>query len=685
MNMTTQEKPRGFFRKLFSPTALLLYLLLVMVSVGALAIYVTRATRLIEKKFSGQLWAIPSKVYSDTYRLYPGINALDRKIEDKLRRLGYTPTYDQIKNNGEYRIARSPKGEITNIEIYLHAFDYPNQSFSGYPLQINLQNGVVESMKNVRTGEEVSIVELEPELITEFFEGTREVRQIIKLKDVPPNLLNSIIAIEDQRFLEHGGIDPKGIFRAFMANIFAGGKVVQGGSTLTQQLVKNFFLTPERSIKRKVIEAVMALIVEMKYSKDQILELYVNEIYLGQRGSAEIHGVAEATQFYFSKPLRELTLSEAALLAGLIRGPNYYEPFQHYDRATSRKDKVLDHMLQANLIVREEYDDARRDRPQVRQTFIMNNSAPYFVDYLRHQLLELYDTKILASEGLRIFTTLDTIMQQEADKAVAEGVVDLEKTYRHVRTPPTGGFPHWKGPVPQRWISSDNILQAALIAIEPPTGHIKSMVGGRGYAETQLNRAFQSKRQPGSTFKPFTYITALMDPQHRWSLSSTMPDEPFTHVFAGGQTWSPRNYGEKYRGSVSLHYALRHSINVPTARLALQVGVPKIIETAKKMGITTALKPFPSVVLGSQELTPIELATAYSTLANNGIYVTPIAIKQIVDKNNRVVEQRNVKAKEGIPPDVAYMITYVLQDVVKQGTAVRVRQLGFNRPVAGKT
>ena len=686
MPTTSKEATRGWLKSLFSPTILITTTILLMIGIVTFAIYFTHLTRIIERRFSGQLWAIPSKVYSDSFPLYVGMNALDMGVLHKIRRLDYIATNDQIKHAGEYRTLRDQEGGTAAIEIYLNPFSYPQNEFQGLPLEIKFNKSSIASMRNMRTNEDLSFVELEPELITEFFQGTREVRSEVKLKDVPPNLLNAIMAIEDQRFLEHEGVDIRGIFRAFFANIMAGGKVVQGGSTLTQQLVKNFFLTPERSLKRKMNEALMALIIEMKYPKDKILELYVNEIYLGQKGSAEIHGVGEATQYYFSKPLKELTLSEAALLSGVIRWPNYYNPFQYYERTLERRDHVLDEMINANLIVREEYDDAKRDRPKLRQTFIISNSAPYFVDYVRHQLLELYDESVLGTEGLRIFTTLNTLMQEAADKAVAEGVVDLEKTYPHVRTPPKGGFPHWRGRIPPHWISETNVLQAALVSIEPQTGHIKAMTGGKGYQFTQLNRIFQSKRQTGSTFKPFTYVAALRDPEHRWSLDSPIADAPFTWVFAGGlQSWSPSNYDNRYRGTITLHYALRHSLNVPTARLGSMVGLENVIKAAKDMGIETEFKKNPSVVLGATDLSPLELAAAYSTLANNCVYVKPVSINMIVDKNRRILEQRASRVRRGIEARVAYLITYVLQDVILRGTGVRVRGMGFTRPAAGKT
>ncbi|MBI3019159.1 MAG: PBP1A family penicillin-binding protein [Deltaproteobacteria bacterium] len=550
------------------------------------------------------------------------------------------------------------------------------KNFAGFPITLDITDNIITHMYQKKTDqqEEIFLAELEPELITEFFEGTREDRQVVKLQEVPSNLLNAIISVEDARFLEHAGLDPRAIFRAFLANLKAGA-VVQGGSTITQQLVKNFFLTQKRTLLRKLNEALMSFIVERRYSKDEILEAYVNEVYLGQRGSAGIYGVAEASRFYFSKPLSRLTLAECALVGGIIRGPGVFSPFKNKSLALKRRNLVLKKMLETNTILPSEYENALQESLRVKKISAASNSAPYFVDFVRAELLEKYPSKALTTQGLKIFTTLDMSFQLFADEALQSTLKQLELQFSHLKED----------------LVSGERLQGAFIALHPQTGFIRALVGGRNYNESQFNRIIQAHRQPGSLFKPLVYLTAFLEDK-KYTLASRLSNEPFTFAY-DRQTWEPLNYEDKEkkeakeneRKEVSVREALEQSINIPTARLATEVGIKKLVKTAQKLGIQSPLPAVPSLSLGSAEITPLEMASAYSILANGGIRALPISIKHVVGPDGEILEGKSIEIQKVIPPEAPFLITYALEGVLNQGTGRGARLFGFSRPAAGKT
>jgi len=482
-------------------------------------------------------------------------------------------------------------------------------------------------------------------------------------------LIKAILAIEDERFYHHHGIDPVSIVRATWVNLRSGG-VVQGGSTLTQQLMKNFFLTDERKYSRKIKEAIMALIAERKYSKDEILENYLNEIYLGQRGSQGIFGVWEASQFYFSKPMSDLTVGETALLAGLIRAPNKLSPYRSVDAATKRRNVVLAKLLDDQIITRKQYEAAMREKLPHRELIKVTNDAPFYVDYLRRELAENYSNDALTREGLRIFTSLDLRLQRIAERSLSEGLKKLEQSYSNLRR---------KG--------DDDSLEGAIIVIRPQTGEIKAMVGGRSYQKSQFNRVFQAKRQPGSVFKPFVYLAALMagaDGGKKFTPVTMVEDSPFTWNYEG-QEWQPGNYNDEYFGTVTLRRALEKSLNSATARVARDVGIKRVSDIAHRLGIQSSLPIVPALALGAAEVTPLEVAVAFSTLANNGVRATPLTVKQVMDPTDRVLEKRDVRVEKVLSPQLAFLMNYLLKGVLDRGTAEFARRWGFTRPAAGKT
>lgn len=633
---------------------------LVLVSTLYLAVlYVT-----VVDRFEGKRWKIPSKIYSDSHILYPGQGLDDAHLLSRLRRLGYRPASVVPARPGTFR--RSEEA----LEIFLHPFSYPDHEFEGFLLRLQLKDGQIRRMTRLPEGREIFMAELEPELVAAFFDEAWEERDLVRLDEPPRVLIDAILAVEDSRFYHHFGVDPKAVARALWVNLKRGA-VVQGGSTLTQQLVKNFFLTPEKTLTRKFNEMVMAVLVEMRYSKDEILEAYLNEIYMGQNGAMGVYGLGQAARFYFGKEAGKLTLSESALLAGLIKSPNQYSPFHDLEKARSRREAVLNRMLEMGYISSVQYREARKSSlpktPPARQGL----AAPYFVDFVRKQLTEHYSHKVLTSEGMRIFTTLDMQQQLLAEESVAKGLERLEARFSHLRRE-----------------EPSHKLQGSLISLEPQTGFIKAMVGGRDYQISQFNRATQARRQPGSLFKPFIYAAALSRPTMTdgafYTAASLVRDEPIT-LDSGGRPWNPQNYDRTFHGAVTLRTALEQSLNVATVRIAQEVGLDQVVGTAQAMGIQTPLKKVPSLALGTSEVTALEMATAYAAIANGGMRMEPLAIKEVVDGSGRILERRAIKMTKALTSQQAYLLTYLLQGVVDHGTAKAVRRLGFDRPMAGKT
>lgn len=414
----------------------------------------------------------------------------------------------------------------------------------------------------------------------------------------------------------------------------------------------------------------MALIAERKYSKDQILENYLNEIYFGQRGSQGIFGIWEASQFYFSKPLSDLTVGEAALLAGLVRAPNRLSPYRSPDAATKRRNVVLAKLLDDRIITRKQYDAATRESLPRRDLIKVTNDAPYYVDYLRRELAENYSNDVLTAEGLRIFTSLDLQLQKMAEKTLAEGLQKLESSYPALRR---------KG--------EEDHLEGAIVVLRPQTGEIKAMVGGRSYPKSQFNRVFQAKRQPGSIFKPFVYLAALLaggEGGKKFTPATMVEDSPFKWSY-DGQDWEPGNYNDDYFGTVTLRRALEKSLNSATARIARDVGIKRVRDIAQRLGIQSPLPAVPSLALGAAEVTPLEVAVAFSTLANNGVRTRPLAVKQVVGAEGGVREKHNVRVEKVLSPQVAFIMNYLLKGVFERGTADAARRWGFTRPAAGKT
>jgi penicillin-binding protein 1B len=654
--MATRSRIKDFFWRHSAGIAFL-----VMLGFVVFLAYVGYTYVVITKKFeSSRRWDLPSRIYSDATPLVPGMTIPRALLEPKLNHVGYHEVAARVTNPGEYRYAGS------TLEIYLQNFEYPDIEFRALPVAIEMDGGTVRRIKRLDDGVALRGIRIEPELITSIYNNEMEDRLPVPLSAVPKVVSEAIISTEDKNFYHHEGISIRGTLGALMTDL-RNKNMTHGGSTLTQQLVKNLYLSPERALTRKFHEALMAVLLEARYSKQQILENYLNEIYLGQNGAVQIAGVEQASQVYFGKHVTYLTLPEAATLAGIIRSPNVNSPLSHPDRAKGRRDTVLFLMKEQGYISETEYAQAVASPLTTSRFPKTSRSAPFFVDLVLKQLKETYPETQLRTEGLRVFTTLDTIMQRSAEQSLDSGIDALNKRYPYLR----------KSPTP---------LEGVILTIQPGTGYVKALVGGRSYSKTQFNRAIQARRQPGSLFKPFVYATA-MDPargQQAFTASTVLDDSPIS-IRTGNAVWTPQNYDLRYHGQVTVREALAHSYNIPAVRAAMNVGVPNVIKTAATIGIESRLAPYPSVSLGSFEVTPLEIAYAYSAFANLGVKAEPISILAVSTADGKLLESREVKMKRVAPASVCYVMNDVLKGVFEFGTASKARQLGFERPFAGKT
>jgi penicillin-binding protein 1B len=642
-------------------------LLLILAGAGAMALYalpyIARLDATLVEKFEGPRWDLPSRVFAESCLLYPGIDVRAVGLFDRLRRLNYREIDSPPQREGDFR--RTPDG----VDLFLRSFSYLGEDVRSRQVHLTLRGNLLTAVRDVKSGEELFSLRLDPEQITGLYDASWEQRRIISLAEVPPRLVRAILLTEDQRFFEHHGIDPFGIARALVANL-RHGRVVQGGSTLTQQLMKNFFLSEERTLGRKLREAAMAILAERRYDKTRILENYLNEIYLGQDGPKGIFGVWEGAHFYFGRSPMEITLGETALLAGLIRAPNATSPYRHPERAQKRRDTVLSLLAEAGDITIAEYAEALAEPMPAGRPSGGRNRAPHFADFLRAELARDYPPAVLTTQGLGIFTSLDLQLQEIAERAVREGVAALEQQ-----------FPRLEAKAPE------SRLEACLVAMQPQTGEIKAMVGGRDYGASQFNRAVQARRQPGSVFKPFVYLAAF-ETSRSWpepiDPTTELLDEPFEWAY-DSRSWRPSNYRDSYHGTVRVRRALEMSLNAATARLARQVGLEPIRDLAARMGISSELPPYPSMVLGALEVSPLEIAQSYATIANLGLRSTARATKKIVDQNGAPIERHPFEAARVVSPQAAYMTAHVMEGVLDRGTGQRARTLGFDRSAAGKT
>ncbi len=622
----------------------------------------------IDARLSGQIFNRASVVFSAPTLITVGEDLTREEVAQRLRRALYAEG-DSGSRVGTYTL------EGDAIKIRPGAQSY----FAAEPVKegaatVGFKDGRVTY---INSGEDEGAVDhyfLEPEPITTLFDQSRTKRRLVRYQDLPPVLINAVLAAEDRRFNSHHGVNFYRIFDAAFKDVRSDERL-QGGSTLTMQLARNFFLTPERTVRRKLAEMFLAMVLEQRLSKEQIFELYANEVYLGQRGSFSIDGFAAASAAYFNKDVKNLNMAEAALLAGLIRGPNLYSPYRHPQAALRVRNYVLREMTNDGFASAADAAEATAQPLGIAPQNIDATQAPYFVDMVKDQLLAQFSEHDLISQSYRVYTTLDPDLQAAASGAVRSGMeeVDRELSRRHT-----------KDTTPR----DPNQPQVALVVLDPHTGEVRALVGGRDYAVSQLNHAMAS-RQPGSSFKPFVYAAALSSAvdgsQPQVTPATILTDEPTTFEY-DDKVYEPRNYKEEYHGPVTLREALAYSLNCATVSLAQLIGYDKVRELAVAAGINDNLEATPALALGSYDATPMEIASAYTIFSNAGEYVSPRMISAVRDEfgTRNLLEPKETR-RQVLDPRVAYQMISLMGSVLDHGTGAGVRSRGFTKPAAGKT
>ncbi len=608
--------------------------------------------------------AAPARVFSAPYPLIQGVAVVRDDLQERLARLGYRRIDGHPTTPGEYSV------RFRALEIYLNAFDYPTGRVEAEPVRVKIGFGRVGRIENLETGEERERALLEPEPLGTLSGNVLEERLAVSIDDLPKPLLDAIVAVEDRRFYRHYGIDPRAVLRALFANVKSG-EVVQGGSTITQQLAKNLYPPGERTLWRKLWETMGALSLEALHSKNEILERYLNQIYLAQRGPTSIIGMGAASRHYFGKDARYLDLPEAALLAGLVQSPGHYHPYRHPREARERRDLVLRLMQDEGFITEAQHDQARQTPLTLRPEPPADaRQAPYFIDFVAQQLQEQGLRDPASHLGTRVFTTLDPLLQAHADKVVETSLRQYEHAYAQLRPLPGGE------------------IQGAFVALRPSDGSILAMVGGRNYGRSQFNRITQAHRQPGSAFKPFVYLAGFEKSRIARSAlftAATVLDDSPLEMEVAGQPWAPQNFDQEYRGPVSARQALALSLNVPTIRAAETIGLKDVVNMARRCGIDSPLQPVPSIALGTFEVLPLEMASAYTTLANLGTRASPRAIVAVVDDRGRMQQPTAPVREESASPQASYLTIDLLRDVVRYGTGASIWSYGVEGEFAGKT
>ncbi len=636
---------------------------------GVLVYFYVRFSRVIDARLSGEVFNNASLVFSAPTPVQVGDPGTPEEITQRLRRAMYA------EGEGGSNVGTYKRVGKTRLEIYPgSASFFQGEVMREGPAELVFKQSHVASITDLNRMNALNSYWLEPQVVTSLFDRGRVKRRLVRYQDLPKVLVDAVLATEDHRFFSHHGVNFFRILAAAYTDLRAEERL-QGGSTLTMQLARAFFLTPRRTFKRKLVEIFLALLLEQRLSKEQILELYANQMYLGQRGSFAIYGFGEASSSYFNKDVTSLTLPEAAFLAGLLRGPSLYLPYRHPERALERRNFVLHRMVETNFITAQEADEAAATPLGLAQRNVEANQAPFFMDLVREQLLAQFPERELLSQSYRIYTTLDLDLQRAASEGVRAGLVEVDQAVRKLRRP--------KRAPPL----DPNQPQLALVALNPHTGDIKALIGGRDYGVSQLNHAL-ARRQPGSSFKPFVYAAALSSAvdgtEPLITPATVLQDEPTTFQF-GDEAYEPENYQHEYHGPVTLREALKLSLNVATVSLAEIIGYTKVRSLAIDAGINRDLGSTPALALGAYVATPLEIAGAYSIFSNEGRYAAPRCILAVNDSAGRTIWTSPVTARRVLDPRVSYLMVSLLESVINNGTAYGVRARGFKLPAAGKT
>lgn len=631
----------------------------VLLLVALLGIWTLYLDSVVRAKFEGKKWALPARVFARPLELYQGLSLTPALLEQELRALGYRFEGDINSPGQVVKKVSSLSNEVT-YHIHSRGFAFWDKTEAPRKFMLRVGPGSVQGLIDL-AGADLPLVRLEPEEIGGFYPADKEDRLLVRLADLPPLLGETLLAVEDKHFLEHHGVSPLAIIRAAWVNL-THGDVVQGGSTITQQLVKNFYLTNEQSLlRRKLPEAIMAVLLEIHYSKAEILEAYINEIFLGQSGPRGIHGFALASQHYFRQPLKELKPHDLALLIGLVKGASYYNPWRHPERAKARRNVVLGVMHQEGLISAEQLKISQAaPLGVVAPGEASSTTYPAFMDLVKRQLREDYQEDDLRSEGLRIFTTLSPMVQRQAEKSLKLRTENLEKQYK----------------------TKD--VQGALVVTSVGGGEILALVGDTNPRFAGLNRALDAKRQIGSLVKPFVYLTALEIPQE-YNLGTVISDAPVSYK-SGGKWWAPQNYDKKDHGDIPLYQGLAYSYNQSTARLGMTLGIGAVAKTIKRAGYAGKVPELPAMLLGAVEMSPLEVAGIYHTLAAEGVYTPVHAIREVLTADGKPLKRYPLELEQRFASESTFQVQYALQRALREGTGRSAyNQIPSSLDLAGKT
>jgi penicillin-binding protein 1B len=669
-NGGSRGKSRLLFRDPIVRAALLAFLSLSLLVIGFFAYWYVKYDRIIEQRFRGPVFASSAKIFAAPPVVRVGMKSTVSEIAAELRHAGYTEK-DGESMLGSYRVHGGSIDVLPGPESY----------HSPEPATITVADGAVSDIVSHGSGE-LAAYELEPQMLASLFDAEqRSKRQLVKYDDIPKIMVDAVVSIEDRRFFQHGGVNFMRVAEAAWIDL-THQRHQQGGSTITMQLSRAFFLTPEKTFKRKLIEMLIAVQLEQKFTKQQIFEFYANRVDLGQRGSFTIAGFAEGSRSYFNKDLKDITLPEAALLAGLIQAPSYLSPYRHPERALDRRNLVIESMVETGAITREQGDKAKATPLKLAPPNVEASDAPYFVDMVRDTIVARLSEREVNEQEYRIYTTLDPDLQKAAAQAVETGIKLVDEQVTKMRTKKTkigkNKFETTVAPGPQ--------AQVALIAMDPHTGEIKALVGGRNYGMSQLNHAL-AKRPTGSIFKPFVYAaamnTALDGSTTVITPASMVSDQPSTFSY-GDQIYEPRNYKEEYHGDVTLRYALALSLNNATVKVAEEVGYDKVADLARSAGIAS-VKATPAMAIGAYDATPVDMTAAYTSFANGGVRLSPVFVNSVRNSKGDVIVNFGTEKSQVLDPRVAFVMTSMLEGVMNFGTAAGVRSRGFTAPAAGKT
>lgn len=647
----TKSKKKKTGKRKFSWLGLLVKLSVV--AALALAGYMMYLDAIVQERFAGKRWTVPARVYARPLELYAGQKLQQQDFITELQALGYRRT----------TAAQRPGSMSVNgsqIEVYARGFRFYDGEEPAQRVRVRFSGSQVTAL-NKADGSALPVMRLEPLLIGGLYPAHQEDRILIRLDETPGYLIQALTTVEDRDFFEHHGISLRSIGRAIWVNATSG-RVQQGGSTLTQQLVKNFFLTNERSLTRKFNEALMAILLELHYDKEEILEAYLNEVFLGQDGSRAVHGFGLASQYYFSQPLAELELHQVALLVGMVKGASFYNPRRHPERTKERRDLVLDMLAEQGAISAEQLQTAKQQPLAVTsQGSLANTSYPAFMDLVKRQLRADYREQDLTEEGLRIFTSLDPVLQQKAEKSLTET------------------FARMKGR------TGIDQVEAAMVAVRPGSGEVLAMLGSRQPRFAGFNRALDASRPVGSLVKPAVYLTALAQPG-RYTLTSYLQDKGFTVRDSRGRNWSPQNYDRQEHGTVFLYQGLAQSYNLSTARLGMDVGVAEVLKTARLLGADHDWPAFPSMLLGAGSLTPLQVTQMYQTLANGGFHTPLRAIHNVLTAEGEPLGRYPLHVEQRFAAAPIYLLREAMRRAMTEGTG----RSAYNRiprdlRVAGKT